>query len=166
MSLADYVAKAAEGSHLEVSDPVPPGVLVPPPGKYFKQDFSEVDWSSQDLRGREFHLCAFRRADLSYANAEGVNFYGSDFTGARLYHLNAKDAVMAKTIMAPRDALGMTVTLDCNTFDGMEFSRMGWALMGFLLSLAKAPEKKLQDAIRAALPEETKALEAVLRWRT
>jgi hypothetical protein len=111
--------------------------------------FNNVDFSGQDLRGAKFRGadctdCSFVDADLSNADFEGANCFGSDFTNAKCNRTNFKDAVLAGTAFFPADVFGMTLSLRCETFDGMKTTRMWWWcwLYFALLMVPKDNEKE------------------------
>ena len=108
--------------------------------------FEGKDLVHADFRGAALVHCNFKGADLSYANLEGANCYGADFTDAKLYKTNFRDATLAKTIMHPRDAFGITLTMTCDTFEGMDVSNK-WNVQWFFLTLMMKQEEAIEKAV-------------------
>jgi len=107
--------------------------------KYYDADFSDRDLTHADFRGATLVGCNFDNANLSYANFEGANCYRSSFRQSRLYRTSFKDAVIAETIMDPRDMFGMAITVSCDTWDRMKIGKMWFASWLFLASLGELP---------------------------
>src|SRR5690348_11235185 len=72
--------------------------------KFYDENFFGKDLSHADFRGCTLFNCNFDNSDLGYANFEGANCYKSTFVGSRLYHTNFRNAVLAGTVLKPRDA--------------------------------------------------------------
>jgi uncharacterized protein YjbI with pentapeptide repeats len=101
--------------------------------KFYREDFSGEDLSNGDLRNITAIECKFIGTNLSYANAENGNFWGSDFTDAICYRFNAKDAILAGTVMMPQDCFGMTLSMSYESVAKMvtnERFLMYWLFMG------------------------------------
>lgn len=95
------------------------------------EDFSDRDFKGAKLNNSIFHYCKFDRSTLEDANCEFVDFTGSTFQDTNLRCCNMKDAVLAGTLFHPRDCMGITLTLKCDTFRGVRISQLWW--MGFLI---------------------------------
>jgi len=100
-----------------------------------KEDFSYQDLSHADLSNSKFAQCNFDYADLSEANCSHSNFAGSSFKGSICYRTNFANAKLGATIFEPRDCYGMTVTLECGSFQNMHVSPLWWYAWLILLSL-------------------------------
>jgi hypothetical protein len=112
--------------------------------KFYNHSFKGQDLSHADFRSATLIGCDFTEADLSYANFEGANCRGANFTTTRLYRTNFKDAALADSIFEPKDAFGMTITLSCETFDGMKMSKLWYLVWLMLLLRSKPPEEEME----------------------
>jgi Pentapeptide repeats (8 copies) len=101
--------------------------------KHYNVDFSGQDLSKLKLRQSVFFCCNFDGADLTEADCEGSDFCSSTFRRTICYRTNFKDAKLSNTLFDPKDCFGMTVTLQCKTFEGMQPSQIWW--YGFLFFL-------------------------------
>jgi uncharacterized protein YjbI with pentapeptide repeats len=113
---------------------------------FYNQKFYRVDFSGQDLQRAIFSNaslieCDFSNADLSYATFEGANCRGANFTGTRLYRTNFKDAALAQSKFEPKDAFGMTITLSCETVDGMRIGKLWWFVWIMMCLRMDCPDK-------------------------
>src|ERR1039458_9424440 len=94
--------------------------------RYYSVDFSGQDLSKLKMRQGLFERCNFDNADMTEADCEGSEFFGSTFRETIMYRTNAKDAKLAATIFEPKDAFGLTITLSCKTFSKMKISPQWW----------------------------------------
>lgn len=137
--------------------------------KFYDVDFSDRDLTHADFRGTTLVNCNFDNSDLSYASFEGANCYRSSFRQTKLYHTSFKDAVLAETKMDPRDMFGMTLSVSCDTFDGIELGPIWLAAWVFLPTLGNLPteiREELQGVLKKMLGEERlKALERIFANR-
>src|SRR5437879_4988740 len=119
--------------------------------RYYKEDFTGLNLSNSDFRHATILECDFTDVDLSYSNFENTNCWGSKFEGTNLYRVNMKDAVLASTIMHPKDCFGMTLTLTCDAVDKMDINEKFWMYWLYMATMFKPPSedhrKKLIDAI-------------------
>ena len=108
--------------------------------KFYDADFSSRDLTHADFRGATLVGCNFDNSNLSYANFEGANCYRSTFRQARCYRTSFKDAVLAETILDPRDFFGATISVSCDTWDRMKIGKMWLASWLFLSTLGDLPQ--------------------------
>lgn len=114
-------------------------------------DFSGRDLRQADFRNARLHFANFRGAKLKYANFESANLYGADFTDADMHRVNLKDANTSHTVMKPKDLFGVTVTLECKSFQDMELDPgMWWGWMMYML-LMKPPSDEARDRVIMAM---------------
>jgi uncharacterized protein YjbI with pentapeptide repeats len=136
--------------------------------KYYDEDFSERDLTHADFRGTTLFNCKFDGSDLGYANFEGANCYRSSFKRARLYYTNFRNAVLAETVMEPRDFFAVAITLTCDTFDKMALShqwKLAW-LYQLLLTKPDSLNEKVEKLLIEEIGEERfKSLQRVFRDR-
>jgi hypothetical protein len=109
-----------------------------------RQRFYSVDFSNQDLskclmKNTLFHGCNFDDADMSESECEGSEFFGSTFRNTICYRTNFKDAKLANTVFAPKDAFGITVSLQCKSFENMQVPQL-WFLSWLLFSSMMIPD--------------------------
>jgi hypothetical protein len=127
-------------------------------GKRFQgADFSGVDLRAAKFRGSDCIECKFNNADLSNADFEGANCFGSDFTNAKCNRTNFKDCVLAGTAFYPSDTFGMTITMRCETFDGMKVSKIwwwSWLYFALMMIPFKNEEENLHKVLISAMGTE------------
>lgn len=115
---------------------------------FYDHDFSNQDLSEADFRGATLLKCNFDNCDLGYADFEGANLDGSTFRNARLYHTNFKDCCLARVVMDPRDMLGATVTLHCDTMDSMKLSKFfiaAWLQILMVADIGTEQREKVRE---------------------
>jgi len=133
--------------------------------KYYRENFAGKDLSTADFRNASVLECDFTGATLRYANFENANCYGANFTDADMYRTNMKDAILASSIMCPKDCFGMTITLTCDTVQKMKVNDKilnYWLYMALMMD--GPPEQML--LLRASIGEEKVAsLERMFKER-
>ena len=126
--------------------------------KFYGRDFSSLDLSRLKLRQSVFYGCNFNYADMSETDCEGSEFFNSTFIDTICYRTNFKDAKLAGTTFAPKDAMGITLTMQCHTFDGMKVSPLWflcWLLMGTMMKPGDGPlGNDLVDKVISAIGAE------------
>lgn len=104
--------------------------------RYFRKKFNGQSLVGQDLSHTEFTCCDFTDADLTDADCSY-----SDFTGSLLVRTKCTNTNFAHTKLAckfePSDAFGITWTLECRTFSGMQTSKLWWFSMLYFAMLIK-----------------------------
>jgi uncharacterized protein YjbI with pentapeptide repeats len=113
--------------------------------KFYDHDFSNQDLRKADMRRATFIDCNFDNADMTYADCEGSNFYRSSFKNTKLYYASFKNASLAEIKFYPQNAFGLTISLDCNSFDNVEISAHYLAAWMYDISTMKVPEEIRQD---------------------
>ena len=119
--------------------------------KLYRADFSNQDLSHADFRCASLIGCDFSNSDLSYANFEAANCREAKFFATKLYRTNFKDAALADSIFEPKDAFGMTITLSCETVDGLKIGKLWWFVWVMLALRMKVPEEDLELKIINAI---------------
>jgi len=114
-------------------------------------DFSNRDLSNASFRNAYLVEANFENAILVGVNFTDANLWGAKFKGARLYKTNFTRANVTKADVSQAiDLRNVTITLDCQTFEGVKLGKKwlnGWL---FLLSMADIPEDvklRLKDII-------------------
>lgn len=79
-----------------------------------------------DLSHSVFKNCCFDGCDLSGAACEYSDFTGSSFRDSNLYRTSFKASKLACVVFEPKDAYGITFTLECSTFENMQISQLWW----------------------------------------
>ena len=126
-------------------------------GKKFKgMKFTNADFTGMDLKNADFRGCSlpyakFVNADLTYAKFEGANLYHADFTDAVLHRTDFKEANLSCTIMRCKEMFGITITLECKSFQDMEASPGWWAGFIFYGLLMKPPSDEARDRLIQAM---------------
>ena len=110
--------------------------------KFYREDFSGLNLSKSDFRSASIIECDFTGTDLRYANFENANCFGSNFESVDLYRANFKEASLADTLMNPRDAYGLTLTMTCATVHKMRVSERLFVYWLFMATLMKAPTEE------------------------
>jgi len=122
--------------------------------KFYRLSFKNRDLANAKFQGAALIGCDFSGADLSFANFEGANCWEANFTGAKLYATNFKDAILAKSIMHPKDCFRMTITLCCDTVEQMDIDEK-WQTVWLFLSLKmKLPSDDLAQAVIGVIGRE------------
>lgn len=141
--------------------------------KFYQRDFSNQDLSHANFMGATLAECKFNNCDLSYANMEATNCFRADFTGAKLYRTNFRDAVIAQAIMKPKDFFGCTITLVCEAFDGTQLNAVWWYSWLYLAMAMDGPvdgsepkEKARERLVTALGAERYEALRRMFGART
>lgn len=83
-------------------------------------DFSGMKLERADFRGATLVQCNFDNADCKYANFEGANCYGASFVHTNMHRANIANATFERSDFRPRDCFGMTMTLNCHTYNYMK----------------------------------------------
>ena len=109
--------------------------------KYYNQNFAGKDLSHKKMRSSFFYRCNFDNSDMSHTDAEGSEFVGCSFVDTTCYFTNFKDAKLAGNIFKPKDAYGMTLTMSCKTFEGMETKQLWWFAM-LVFATMMVPERE------------------------
>lgn len=89
-------------------------------------DFSKRNLANGDFRGAKLMECNFDYADCTGTNFTDANCYGATFRGTKLYKANFTRTNLATAIMDGADMRGVTVTLQCDTFDNLQISSKWW----------------------------------------
>ena len=113
--------------------------------KFYQEDFSGKSFVHADFRFMSFIECNFSKCDLRYSNFTGSNCYGSNFTDSRLTRANMMECCLEKTIFKPRDVFGLTITLKCDTFAGMDVDETWLKAWLFFPAIMKLPLPKNGD---------------------
>lgn len=117
-------------------------------GKYYNRNFSGCDLSSCKMNFSMFYQCVFDQADMSNANCEGSDFTGSSFRDTICYRTNFKDAKLATTIFEPKDCFGMTLTLQCKTFENIKVSQIWWLGFLFFATMMIPAERPIKEPFK------------------
>ena len=112
------------------------------PRKFYGVSFKGMKLKHAPFQLHTFKGCDFTDTDLAYGNLTGAHCYGSNFTGANLYRANMTDCELQDTIFYPRDCFGMTITLRCDTYQGMEIDPIWLQVWQFIPCVMKLPERK------------------------
>lgn len=114
-------------------------------------DFTGKNLKNWDFRGASLPSAKFVNTDLTYANFEGATLTGSDLTGAVCHRTNFKDAKLSYCILNVKDFFACTITLECNSFQGIETTPgwwAGWLMYGLLM---KPPSPDHRDRLIQAM---------------
>lgn len=118
--------------------------------RFYQKDFSGQNLANSDFRGAHLVECIFDGADLTSANLTDANCYGATFRGTRMYRTNLTRTILANTIMEPADLFGATVTLTCDTFEGMQLSDKYlsmWIFLATIMNIDEGLRMKLEEII-------------------
>src|SRR5262245_12637081 len=109
--------------------------------KFFGRDFSNMDLTNADFRSATLISCKFNGSDLSHATFKDANCYGADFTDSIVHRTSFECAILAKAIWAPKRMFGVTITMTCDTFEGMKVSRAAMLYWLHMATLFEAPNE-------------------------
>jgi len=117
-------------------------------------NFEGMELRSADFRNARMPFANFRNANLKFATFESASLHGADFTNANLHRANFKDADTSGTKMLARDLFGVTITLQCTSFQDMQLDEGWWYGFLFYGLLMKPPSKEAEERLIAALGPE------------
>lgn len=109
-------------------------------GRFYSVDFSGLDLSGLKMKYSLMHNCNFNNCNMSNTDCQGSEFFGSTFIDTNCYRTNFRDAKLANTIFAPKDAFGITVTLHCKSFENMRVPQL-WYLSWLMLATMMIPDQ-------------------------
>jgi uncharacterized protein YjbI with pentapeptide repeats len=115
--------------------------------KFYSRDFSGMDFSHAKMRHSLFYQCNFNRSNMSMADCEGSEFTNSTFIDTICYRTNFKDAKLANTQFAPKECFGMTITLQCKTFENMKVSQIWWYAFLFFATLMRPTNSPIKEPL-------------------
>jgi uncharacterized protein YjbI with pentapeptide repeats len=108
-------------------------------GNYFAKDFSGIDLRGVPMHHSRFNLCKFVGSDMSGNDCSHSDFSGSDLTNVRCNGTDFGHSTLGCRFY-PKDAFGITLTMECRTFKGMMVSKLWWLSFVFFATLM-IPEK-------------------------
>jgi uncharacterized protein YjbI with pentapeptide repeats len=128
-------------------------------------DLARCDFSCAALTNATMENCFAAEARLAGADCTGLlavksNFYRADFHSACLDEALLWKCVLAGADLRHASLLGLTITLDCNSFEGVRLSRGECAELAFLFARAHSP---LRQAWLEIAGRDAKRIERALR---
>ena len=108
-------------------------------------DFSGKKMWHADFKSASLVNANFKGTDLRYANFTSANCTGADFTGAILYRANMTDCILERSIFKPKELFGVTLTIRCETFAGMEVDETWLKAWLFMPALMKMPPPRINE---------------------
>ena len=116
--------------------------------KFPGTDFSGMDLSKADFRSASCPYANFEKANCSMINAEGANFTMTKWKGANLRRANLKDAQLCDADMrGVTDFFGVTMTMDCRTWKGLQLDPGFWYGFLFYGLLMKPPTEEAREKL-------------------
>jgi uncharacterized protein YjbI with pentapeptide repeats len=111
---------------------------------FAEADLYRARFAGADLTGAVFTDCFAAEADFAHAQgmdwmARKCNFYGANFRGAVLAGSLFWHCVLATADLRGADLRRLTLTLDCNSFEGAQLSHGASAELALLFSRAQSP---------------------------
>jgi uncharacterized protein YjbI with pentapeptide repeats len=122
-------------------------------GKFNRANFRGQSLVRADFRGASLCEADFTDTDCSFANFEGADCWGARFTNANLHRANFRDAVLANAYLDARDTFGITLTMSCDTFNGMHAGYLWWGYL-FFATMMQGPDDIAADKLIAAFGKE------------
>lgn len=120
-------------------------------------DFSGQDLTKNNLSYSKFIRCNFDRCNLEKVDCTHSIFSGSSFKDTNCRFTDFAHSDMQDTFFYPKDAYGVTFTMNCKTFKGMRMSKLWWFCFHYFTLMA-IPEldkgKDPRDKVILALGEE------------
>lgn len=116
--------------------------------------FDDMDLEKADFRGAAVPYASFKRCNLKFSNFEGANCTCADFTDANAHRMNLKDAQMCNAKFLVKDAFGVTITMDCSSFMGLEVPDGFWWGFLFYGLLMKAPSDQAREKLELCMGPE------------
>lgn len=123
--------------------------------KLYRRDFNNVDLSKSDFRGATAIECNFDGCEMSYADCEGANFFGSSFKDTGMYRVNLTDAIMSESILEPKEIYGVNISLVCGSFDNVKISDAAFlSFINFALKM-QPKDQSIKTRLMELLGEDT-----------
>lgn len=88
--------------------------------------FDNMDLQKADFRGAAVPFASFKNCKLQEATFEGANCTCTDFDGANVRRANFKDATLCDAKFDVVDAFGLTITMDCRSFQHLKVNAGFW----------------------------------------
>jgi hypothetical protein len=118
-------------------------------------DFSGMDLEKADFRSAACPYANFENTNCKMLNAEGANFTMTKWAGSNLHRANLKDATLSDADMrGVKDFFGVTITLECRTWQGVKLDPgfwYGWLFYGLLM---EPPTEELKEKLQLFFGEE------------
>lgn len=137
---------------------------------FYDADFSKRDLRRADYRGATLHNCNFDNSDLAYADFSGADCYRSTFRMTKLRCVNFMNANLSQTVLDPRDFVGSTVTITCNTMAGARVGKMwvsGWLQYLLLANIDPMLKEKIRELAESQVgPEAFKKMQEIFPSRS
>jgi len=102
--------------------------------RFYSVSFADQDLSGLKMTNSLYFRCDFDRANMSETDCTGSEFTGSSFRQTNCYRTNFTNAKLGNTIFEPKDLMGATFTMTCQTFDGARVSAL-W-IFGMFMFIA------------------------------
>ena len=106
--------------------------------KIYSTGFEKQDLSRIVVKNALFYNCNFDEATMEESLFEGCEFNTCSFKGTNMRKLNARFSSFPSCYLAPSDAMDLTVTLTCKTFQNTRVSKQ-WFLYMLLLFTGMHP---------------------------
>lgn len=117
--------------------------------KFFRSDFSGKDLRNVPMHHSEFVCCNFDDANMTDVDASYSQFVAGTMRKTKCTRTNFANSVL-NILFEPSDAMGITLTLNCDTFKGMSVSKLWWfAWLYFAIQMK--PESENEQDPREAL---------------
>ena len=112
-----------------------------------KADLYRVSFAGADLRGAIFDDCFAAEADFTNAKCGGMqavksNFFQAKFTGADLSGSLLRECVLASADLRGANLRGITITLNCDSFEGATLDGAASAQLAYLFTRANSPHRE------------------------
>lgn len=136
-----------------------PVLSVPHPQTRFEgTSFEGQDLRGKDLSGSIYLNCNFDNADLTEANCSRCDFTCSSFRHTLLTRTNFAQSKLACTVFEPNDCYGMTITLECRTFQNATIGQIHWyswlMFLASMMPVAVPVKDNLRDNLVALIGAE------------
>jgi uncharacterized protein YjbI with pentapeptide repeats len=111
---------------------------------FLEADLYWARFDGCDLEGATFTNCfvaeaSFEKANCARLRARGSSFYRSSFRGASLRDALLWNCVLAGSDLRDADLKGVTLTLDCNSFEEVRLDHAASAELAYLFGRARSP---------------------------
>ena len=117
--------------------------------------FEDMNLERADFRSARLPYAVFKNCNCRSANFEGANLSFTKWGGSNLHRANMKDCIMQDADMTGiTDFFGLTVTMSCRSWMGLQLDPGFWYGFLFYGLLMKPPTEEAKEKLMAFFGEQ------------